>query len=197
MIVGDELRQKCETERNEIERLHQEIAELQQIRDDLYEEEDSSASSDESQDEEELQTILNKLIKDNQDLVVSVCQCVCMCLCVCDNVQQIHHKKATFLGIDSSSDLMENHIRRFSVRLLANISGHKFDCNIKYPNPPPPRRFFFIISSYLFVQPLIPMFLSTQGFEGGGGGSIPSLVCFCLHSMDSPDSPLSATPANL
>ena len=73
MIVGDELRQKCETERNEIERLHQEIAELQQIRDDLYEEEDSSASSDESQDEEELQTILNKLIKDNQDLVVSVC----------------------------------------------------------------------------------------------------------------------------
>ena len=56
---------------------------------------------------------------------MSVCVCVCVCVCVracvfvC--VQQIHHKKATFLGIDSSSDLMENHIGRFSVRLLANI----------------------------------------------------------------------------
>ena len=72
--TGDELRQKCETERNEIERLHQEIAELQQIRDDLYDDDDddSSASSDESQDEEELQGVLNQLIKDNQELVVSM-----------------------------------------------------------------------------------------------------------------------------
>ena len=71
-LTGDELRQKCETERNEIDRLHQEIAELQQIRDDLYEEDDSSASSDDdSQDEEELQSILNQLIKENQELVVS------------------------------------------------------------------------------------------------------------------------------
>lgn len=66
------MRQKCETERNEIERLHQEIAELQQIRDDLYEEDDSSSSSDDdSQDEEELQQILSQLIRENQELVVS------------------------------------------------------------------------------------------------------------------------------
>ena len=132
MIVGDELRQKCETERNEIERLHQEIAELQQIRDDLYEEEDSSASSDESQDEEELQTILNKLIKDNQDLVVSESVCVYVC--------QNSSWKATFLDIDSSLDLMENYIDRFSVRLLANISREKFDCKI-----------FKLFCRYLFV----------------------------------------------
>ncbi len=72
VYLGDELRQKCETERNEIERLHQEIAELQAIRDDLYEEDDSSASSsEEEEDEEQLQQILNNLIRENEQLVVS------------------------------------------------------------------------------------------------------------------------------
>ena len=71
--TGDELRQKWETERNEITRLHQEIAELQQIRDDLYEEEDDSSASsdeDETQDEAQLQAILQTLIKQNHELVV-------------------------------------------------------------------------------------------------------------------------------
>ena len=100
--------------------------------------------------------------------------------CACDNVQQIHHKKATFLGIDSSSDLMENHIRRFSVRLLANISGHKFDCNIKYPNHLHPEDFFLSLAVILLCSHWYLCFLSTQGFEGG----VDSLACMLLLALD-------------
>lgn len=72
LLAGDELRQKIETERSEIERLEQEIAELQAIRDDLYEEEEesSSSSSEESEDEEELNDVLQQLISDNMQLQV-------------------------------------------------------------------------------------------------------------------------------
>lgn len=71
IFLGDELRQKIETERSEIERLHQEIAELQEIRDDLYEEDDSEDdSSSSSEDEDELQENLQKLIRENQELQV-------------------------------------------------------------------------------------------------------------------------------
>ena len=76
---GDELRQKIETERSEIERLEQEIAELQAIREDLYEEgeEDSSASSsEESEDEDELNDVLQQLISDNMQLQVRIVTCL-------------------------------------------------------------------------------------------------------------------------
>ena len=68
---GDELRQKIETERCEIERLRQEIAEIQEIRDDLGDDDDSSSvSSDSSEDEEELREVLKSLIMENKELEV-------------------------------------------------------------------------------------------------------------------------------
>lgn len=70
---GDELRQKIETERIEIERLHQDIAELKEIREDLYDDDSSmSDSSEESEEEEELQELLQQLIRENRQLEVSL-----------------------------------------------------------------------------------------------------------------------------
>ena len=71
--AGDELRQKIETERSEIERLHQEMAELREVRDDLYSqdsEDSEEESSSSSEDEEELQETLASLIRENQQLEV-------------------------------------------------------------------------------------------------------------------------------
>ena len=72
VCVGDELHQKIETEQSEIERLHQEIVELQYLRQDsdLDDMSSSSESSYESEDEDELQEILNQLIRDNELLEV-------------------------------------------------------------------------------------------------------------------------------
>ncbi|CAJ1099387.1 ralA-binding protein 1-like [Octopus vulgaris] len=68
IAIGDELHQKIETEQSEIERLHQEIVELNYLRQDsdLDEISCSSESSSESEDEEELQEHLNQLIRDNE-----------------------------------------------------------------------------------------------------------------------------------
>ncbi|KAK3094980.1 hypothetical protein FSP39_008678 [Pinctada imbricata] len=70
LAIESELRTKIETERSEIERLHQEIAELHYLRQDSDQEEFSSdsESSYESEDEEDLQEILNQLIADNEVL---------------------------------------------------------------------------------------------------------------------------------
>lgn len=68
LAISDELHQKIETEQSEIERLHQEIVELQYLRQDsdLDDMSSSSESSYESEDEDELQEILNQLIRDNE-----------------------------------------------------------------------------------------------------------------------------------
>lgn len=73
-FLGDELHQKIETEQSEIERLHQEIVELQYLRQDsdLDDMSSSSESSYESEDEDELQEILNQLIRDNELLEASI-----------------------------------------------------------------------------------------------------------------------------
>ncbi|XP_069102982.1 ralA-binding protein 1-like isoform X1 [Argopecten irradians] len=70
LAIESELRKKIETERGEIERLDQEITELQYLRHDS-DMEDMSSSSDssyESEDEEDLQEILNQLITENEEL---------------------------------------------------------------------------------------------------------------------------------
>ena len=73
VLLGDELRQKADTERNEIERLHQEIAELQAIRQDLYDSDDAwSDSSEESLDEAELTNVLYRLKQQNKQLEVRI-----------------------------------------------------------------------------------------------------------------------------
>ena len=73
VLLGDELRQKADTERNEIERLHQEIAELQAIRQDLYDSDDAwSDSSEESLDEAELNNVLYRLKQQNKQLEVRI-----------------------------------------------------------------------------------------------------------------------------
>ncbi|KAL3887084.1 hypothetical protein ACJMK2_027040 [Sinanodonta woodiana] len=68
--LESELRQKIETEKSEIERLHQEIAELQYLRQDsdLEDMSTSSESSYESDDEEDLQEILDQLLNENEEL---------------------------------------------------------------------------------------------------------------------------------
>ncbi|XP_046585343.1 LOW QUALITY PROTEIN: ralA-binding protein 1-like [Haliotis rubra] len=70
LAIGDELRQKIETEQSEIERLHQEIQELQYLRQDsdLEDISSSSESSYDSEDEDDLQDSLCQLIHDNEDL---------------------------------------------------------------------------------------------------------------------------------
>ena len=74
LISESELRKKIETERCETERLRQEIQELQYLRHDSDQEymSSSSDSSYESEDEDDLQEMLNNLIKDNEELEVPV-----------------------------------------------------------------------------------------------------------------------------
>ena len=71
-LTESELRKKIETERCETERLRQEIQELHYLRQDSDQEymSSSSDSSYESEDEEDLQEMLNNLIKENEDLEV-------------------------------------------------------------------------------------------------------------------------------
>ena len=68
------MRQKIDTEKNEIDRLHQEIDEVHYLRQDSDMEEmsDSSDSSYESEDEEDLQEMLEQVIADNEGLEVSI-----------------------------------------------------------------------------------------------------------------------------
>jgi len=75
MCTGDELRQKIGTEKREIERLQQDFADLQMIREDMYDSEDSSAStsSEESDDGDDLRDILQQLLRENADLEVCCC----------------------------------------------------------------------------------------------------------------------------
>ncbi|XP_074661157.1 uncharacterized protein LOC141913882 isoform X2 [Tubulanus polymorphus] len=70
LAIRDELKKKIETERDEFEQVAMEIAELRSIRGDSFDADDwtSSDSSYESDDEEELQDILENLIKENQQL---------------------------------------------------------------------------------------------------------------------------------
>ncbi|ESP03563.1 hypothetical protein LOTGIDRAFT_53545, partial [Lottia gigantea] len=70
MIISDELRQKIKTEEKEIERLHQEIQELQYLRhdSDLEDVSSSSDSSYDSDEDEDLEEILHQLIIENEEL---------------------------------------------------------------------------------------------------------------------------------
>ena len=73
-VTGDELRQKIRTERREIDRLQQDLADLQTIREDSYdsdeESKDSSSSSEESDDGDDFRDILQQLLRENADLEV-------------------------------------------------------------------------------------------------------------------------------
>ena len=71
-ISESELRKKIETERCEMDRLKQEIQELQYLRHDSDQEymSSSSDSSYESEDEDDLQEMLKNLIQENEELEV-------------------------------------------------------------------------------------------------------------------------------
>ena len=73
-ISGDELRQKIETEQDEIERLREEIMEIQVMREDLYSSDEDNSSVDSSSegslDGEDLMEELNRLTRENQELEV-------------------------------------------------------------------------------------------------------------------------------
>ena len=66
------MQQKIATERSEMERLEQEIADLRIIHDGLYDSDDEpwSESSDESLDEDELRETLQQLTRENRELEV-------------------------------------------------------------------------------------------------------------------------------
>jgi len=69
--TGDELRQKIRTEKRETERLQQDLADLQMIREDMYNsDDDSSSSSEDSDDGDDLRDILQQLLRENADLEV-------------------------------------------------------------------------------------------------------------------------------
>ena len=71
MFIGDELRQKIRTEKREIERLQQDFADLQMIREDMYDSDSSSSSSSEDSDDgDDLRDILQQLLRENADLEV-------------------------------------------------------------------------------------------------------------------------------
>jgi len=72
MRTGDELRQKIGTEKREIERLKQDFADLQMIREDMYDSDDSSSTSSEDSDDgdDDLRDILQQLLRENADLEV-------------------------------------------------------------------------------------------------------------------------------
>jgi RalA-binding protein 1 len=71
-LIESELRTKIETEKKEIERLQQEITELQYLRQDsdLEEYSSTSDSSSDSEDEEDLQEILNEILEKNEAMEV-------------------------------------------------------------------------------------------------------------------------------
>ena len=84
-LTGDELRQKIETERNEIERLQQDISELHMMRhDDAFETSSSSSSLssyssgsfDDDVTTDELKELLLKHQQENAKLEVR-CWCCC------------------------------------------------------------------------------------------------------------------------
>ena len=69
---GDELRKKIETEHGEIERLQQEIQELQYLRHDS-DVDDFSSASDSSLDSDDGEDVLSSLIDANLKLEVGYC----------------------------------------------------------------------------------------------------------------------------
>lgn len=65
------MRQKIRTEKRETERLQQDLADLQMIREDMYNsDDDSSSSSEDSDDGDDLRDILQQLLRENADLEV-------------------------------------------------------------------------------------------------------------------------------
>ena len=77
------MRQKIATERSEMERLEQEIADLRIIHEGLYDSDELwSESSDESLDEEELQDTLQRLIEENKQLEVGARSTFCRVIVV-------------------------------------------------------------------------------------------------------------------
>ena len=70
---GAELRSKIEAERDEAERLDEELCEIRAMREDLYssdDKSDSADSDDDDDDEETLLATLNHLVMQNADLKV-------------------------------------------------------------------------------------------------------------------------------
>ncbi|XP_076082057.1 uncharacterized protein LOC143052833 isoform X3 [Mytilus galloprovincialis] len=110
IAIEGELRTKIETEKNEIDRLQQEITELQYLRQDSDLEEYSStsdSSSDEDEDEEDLQEILNDLLEDNESLEkknADLCNKIheerMICLAVKVEIRMLQQKQ-----LESSGDL--------------------------------------------------------------------------------------------
>lgn len=112
LAISDELHQKIETEQSEIERLHQEIVELQYLRQDsdLDDMSSSSESSYESEDEDELQDILNQLIRDNELLEkknTELCQKIheerMICLDVKVRIRLLQQKQQDPSGVGGTS----------------------------------------------------------------------------------------------
>ncbi|XP_052236244.1 ralA-binding protein 1-like isoform X1 [Dreissena polymorpha] len=105
LAIESELRKKIETERCEADRLQQEIDELQYLRQDSDEEiiSTSSDSSYESEDEEDLQEILEQLIKENEKLECENSE-------VCTN---IHKERMICLDVKVQIGLLQQkHARR-------------------------------------------------------------------------------------
>jgi hypothetical protein len=71
-VSGDELKKKIKAEQDEIERLEVEIVEVRSIRGDSFDADDwsDSDSSYESGDDDELQDILQQLLRENANLEV-------------------------------------------------------------------------------------------------------------------------------
>ncbi|XP_052096521.1 ralA-binding protein 1-like isoform X1 [Mytilus californianus] len=109
IAIEGELRTKIETEKNEIDRLQQEITELQYLRQDsdLEEYSSTSDSSSDSEDEEDLQEILNDLLEDNESLEkknADLCNKIheerMICLAVKVQIRMLQQKQ-----LESSGDL--------------------------------------------------------------------------------------------
>ncbi|CAC5362523.1 RALBP1 [Mytilus coruscus] len=109
LAIEGELRTKIETEKNEIDRLQQEITELQYLRQDsdLEEYSSTSDSSSDSEDEEDLQEILNDLLEDNESLEkknADLCNKIheerMICLAVKVQIRMLQQKQ-----LESSGDL--------------------------------------------------------------------------------------------
>jgi RalA-binding protein 1 len=115
MAIGDELRQKIRTEKREIERLHQDIAEIQMIREDMYDSDDSTSSSDDSDDSEDLREILQQLIRDNEELELEnadLCdkihmeRQICIAVKVQNRMMQQRNLELSGFGIDDRESLL-------------------------------------------------------------------------------------------
>lgn len=100
LAIESELRKKIETERCEMDRLKQEIQELQYLRHDSDPEymSSSSDSSYESEDEEDLQEMLANLIKENEELENKNSE-----LC-----QKIHEERMICLGVKVQIGLIQH-----------------------------------------------------------------------------------------